>query len=109
MVEDFGFENPIPLLSMSSEILEKIIKYCTHHVDHPPCPMETPDDVDPWDVDLVKVDCSTLFHLALAAQYLHIRSLFDMVCRRVFNIKNDLTPPELEDITREVPWAFNNS
>ena len=79
VAEDFGYEDPIPLPSVSSDILEKIIQYCTHHVDHPPRPMETQDDVDPWDVDFVKLDRSILFQLALAAQYLDIMSLLYLV------------------------------
>ena len=56
-----------------------------------------------------------------AANYLDIESLLDLTCqtgadmikgktpeeiRKTFNIKNDFTPEEEEDVRRENQWAF---
>jgi hypothetical protein len=56
-----------------------------------------------------------------AANYLHIKNLLDLTCqtvadmikgktpeeiRKTFNIKNDFTPEEEEEVRRENQWAF---
>ncbi len=62
-----------------------------------------------------------LFDTILAANYLNNQPLMDLACQRVadmikgktpeeirktFNIKNDFTPEEEEEIRRENAWAF---
>ncbi|MCP6508344.1 hypothetical protein NL478_26625, partial [Klebsiella pneumoniae] len=74
------------------------------------------EDLKNWDADFVKVDQATLFDLILAANYLNIKGLLDLTCqtvadmikgktpeeiRKTFNIKNDFTPEEEEEIRRE--------
>ncbi|XP_047080764.1 SKP1-like protein 1 [Lolium rigidum] len=83
-----------------------------------PAPAE---DLKNWDAEFVKVDQATLFDLILAANYLNIKGLLDLTCqtvadmikgktpeeiRKTFNIKNDFTPEEEEEIRRENQWAF---
>jgi len=83
-----------------------------------PAPAE---DLNNWDAEFVKVDQATLFDLILAANYLNIKGLLDLTCqtvadmikgktpeeiRKTFNIKNDFTPEEEEEIRRENQWAF---
>ena len=80
------------------------------------------DDARAWDAEFVKVDQATLFDLILAANYLNIKGLLDLTCqtvanmikgktpeeiRRTFNIKNDFTPEEEEEVRRENQWAFD--
>ncbi|KAK6141015.1 hypothetical protein DH2020_025237 [Rehmannia glutinosa] len=74
-----------------------------------------------FDAEFVKVDQGTLFDLILAANYLDIKSLLDLTCetvanmmkgktpdeiRKEFNIKNDYTPEEEEEVRQENLWAF---
>ncbi|KAL3845346.1 hypothetical protein ACJIZ3_002749 [Penstemon smallii] len=95
----------------------------------------TDDDLKAFDDDFVKVDQATLFDLILfpcasglfhwisvnAANYLNIKTLLDLTCqtvadmikgktpeeiRKTFNIKNDFTPEEEEEVRRENQWAF---
>ena len=62
-----------------------------------------------------------LCFLFQAANYLNIKSLLDLTCqtvadmikgktpeeiRKTFNIKNDFTPEEEEEVRRENQWAF---
>ena len=81
----------------------------------------TDDEVKDYDADFVKVDQSTLFELILASNYLNIKPLLDLSCltvanmikgktpeeiRKTFNIPNDFTPEEEEEVRRENQWAF---
>ncbi|XP_061367720.1 SKP1-like protein 1B isoform X1 [Gastrolobium bilobum] len=122
MIEDDCADSGIPLPNVTSKILAKVIEYCKKHVEAAN-PDEKPSDEDlkTWDADFVKVDQATLFDLILAANYLNIKSLLDLTCqtvadmikgktpeeiRKTFNIKNDFTPEEEEEVRRENQWAF---
>ncbi|CAK9235515.1 unnamed protein product [Sphagnum troendelagicum] len=125
MIEDTGMDHPIPLPNVSSKILAKVIEYCKYHVDNQKSTDDKPatpeDEIKAWDQDFVKVDQATLFDLILAANYLNIKNLLDLTCqtvadmikgktpeeiRKTFNIKNDFTPEEEEEVRRENQWAF---
>lgn len=126
MIEDTGKDAVIPLPNVSSKILAKVIEYCKYHVDNQKGatddkPAASEDDIKAWDADFVKVDQATLFDLILAANYLNIKNLLDLTCqtvadmikgktpeeiRKTFNIKNDFTPEEEEEVRRENQWAF---
>ena len=68
----------------------------------------------------LQVDQGTLFELILAANYLDIKGLLDVTCktvanmikgkapediRKTFNIKNDFSPEEEEQVRRENEWC----
>ena len=80
------------------------------------------EELKDFDNKFVKVDKSTLFDLILAANYLNIKGLLDRTCaevakmikgktpeeiRTAFNIQNDFTPEEEEEVRRENQWAFD--
>ncbi|XP_050229320.1 SKP1-like protein 1A [Mercurialis annua] len=125
MIEDDCAGSGIPLPNVNSKILAKVIEYCKKHVETPKSEgsnnTSADDDVKAWDADFVKVDQATLFDLILAANYLNIKGLLDLTCqtvadmikgktpeeiRKTFNIKNDFTPEEEEEVRRENQWAF---
>jgi S-phase kinase-associated protein 1 len=104
--------------------LAKVIEYCSKHVESRSSEEEksrNEDDLKAWDKDFVNVDQATLFELILAANYLNIKTLLDLTCqtvadmikgktpeeiRKIFNIENDFTPEEEEEVRRENQWAF---
>jgi S-phase kinase-associated protein 1 len=130
LVDDIGAdaEAPIPVPNVSSRILKMVLTYCSYHYEHPvPQAPEDPtraesrrtDDIIPWDKTFCDVDQATLFELVLAANFLDIRPLLDLTCktianmikgktpeqiRQTFNIKNDFTPEEEEQIMKENEW-----
>ncbi|KAK8569318.1 hypothetical protein V6N13_107157 [Hibiscus sabdariffa] len=122
MIEDDCADHGIPLPNVTSKILAKVIEYCKKHVESPKTNDRSADDeLKTWDADFVKVDQATLFDLILAANYLNIKGLLDLTCqtvadmikgktpediRKTFNIKNDFTPEEEEEVRRENQWAF---
>ncbi|XP_022725278.1 SKP1-like protein 1A [Durio zibethinus] len=128
MIEDDCADNEIPLPNVTSKILSKVLEYCKKHVDAAAAAdkdkdkdKSTNDELKAWDSDFVKIDQNTLFDLILAANYLNIKNLLDLTCetvadmikgktpeeiRKTFNIKNDFTPEEEEEVRRENQWAF---
>lgn len=77
-------------------------------------------DITEWDAKFLQVDQEMLFEILLAANYLDIRSLLDVgsktvanmikgksaeEIRKTFNIANDFTPEEEQQIRRENEWA----
>ena len=130
MLEDLGMdeedEEEVPLPNVNAATLKKVIQWASYHKDDPPLPEDDDnkekrtDDISSWDADFLKVDQGTLFELILAANYLDIKGLLDVTCktvanmikgktpeeiRKTFNIKNDLTPAEEEQIRKENEWC----
>ncbi|KAI9358925.1 Skp1 family, dimerization domain-containing protein [Zopfochytrium polystomum] len=128
MLEDVGDadDQPIPLPNVSGPILQKVIEYATAHKDDPPpAPEEdskpkSSDDIEDADRLFMNVDQGTLFELILAANYLDMKNLLDLGCktvanmikgktveeiRKTFNIVNDFTPEEEEQIRKENEWC----
>lgn len=117
----------IPLPNATSNVLKKILEYCEYHKDElAPASEDESDrikrttDISDWDQRFLSVDQEMLFEIILAANYLDIRPLLDIGCktvanmikgktpeeiRRTFNIQNDFTPEEEDQIRRENQWA----
>lgn len=111
----------------TSNVLKKVIEYCEYHKDDPIPPAEEDSngtkntaDISEWDAKFFQVDQELLFEILLAANYLDIRSLLDVgsktvanmirgktpeEIRKTFNIYNDFTPEEEQQIKRENEWA----
>jgi S-phase kinase-associated protein 1 len=125
LIDDAGTESAIPLPNVSAKILAKVVEYCNYHIEHPKPPVDdknppAEDDIIGWDIDFCKVDQPTLFDLILAANYLDIKDLLDLMCKTVanmikgktpeeikktFNIKDDFTPEEEEQVRKENEWC----
>ncbi|CAL6417537.1 unnamed protein product [Bathycoccus prasinos] len=116
-------EKEIPLPNVAKSILQKVITYCEYHANAKgeDGKDKSEDDKKNFDLEYVKVDQATLFELILAANYLDIKDLLDLCCqtvanmikgktpaeiRKTFNIKNDFTPEEEEEVRKENQWAF---
>ncbi|KAH9249077.1 hypothetical protein BASA81_013196 [Batrachochytrium salamandrivorans] len=130
MLEDLGDDEDasIPLPNVAGTVLAKVIDYATHHKDDVPPPPEdenknitkSSEDIDEWDKEFINVDQGTLFEIILAANYLDMKGLLDLGCktvanmikgktveeiRKTFNIVNDFTPEEEEQIRKENEWC----
>ncbi|KAF4124149.1 S-phase kinase-associated protein 1 [Geosmithia morbida] len=132
LLEDLGSDsisatNAIPIQNVNESVLRKVIEWCEHHRNDP---MQSQDDdsdarrktteIEEWDQKFMQVDQEMLFEIILAANYLDIKPLLDVGCktvanmikgkspeeiRKTFNITNDFTPEEEEQIRRENEWA----
>lgn len=116
----------VPLPNVSAKILAKVIEYCQEHAKagdggDSSKTTKTDEELKAWDAEFTKVDQGTLFELILSANYLNIKPLLDLTCitvanmikgktpediRKTFNIENDFTPEEEEEVKRENQWAF---
>jgi S-phase kinase-associated protein 1 len=128
LIDDDCFEESdegLPLSNVSAAVLDKIIEYCRHHKDDPPLSEEQVEEkrreeITGWDADFVKVPQNELFELILAANFLDNKPLLDLTCKKVafmirgktpeeirtmFNIENDFTPAEEEQIRGENEWS----
>lgn len=115
-------------LQVAENVLEKVIEWCSQHKDDTVSVSDDEDDslrtkttdICEWDRNFMMVDQDMLFEIILAANYLDIKNLLDLGCktvanmikgkspeeiRRTFNIENDFTPEEEEQIKRENEWA----
>jgi len=130
MVGDLGEEatsDAIPIPNVNEAVLKKVLEWCEHHRADPPQANEDDSDsrkkttdIDEWDQKFMQVDQEMLFEIILAANYLDIKALLDVGCktvanmikgkspeeiRKTFNITNDFTPEEEDQIRRENEWA----
>ncbi|KAI4389989.1 hypothetical protein MLD38_002148 [Melastoma candidum] len=116
-------EGGLPLPTIHSKILSLVIEYCKKHV-HASSSLNPDEELMSWDKDFVKLEKDALFDLIQAANYLNIKGLLDLTCQTVadmikgktpaevkefFNIKNDFTLEEEEEVTRENQWASSES
>ncbi|XP_074580954.1 SKP1-like protein 11 [Curcuma longa] len=135
----------IPLPLVHSKVLRQILEYCRKHATANSSPL-TPsssaaaaassDSVssycisskpisDPalsaWDKEFVKLDPSSLYDLFMAANYLDIKGLLNLIAetladmirgkepeqiRQLLDIENDFTPEEEAAIRSKHSWAF---
>ena len=127
LIEDSGTDEEIPLPQVKKPILEKIIVYCTRLLDHQPPEIDKPlshndmhQVVEQWYADYINLEQEELFELVMAANYLDIKPLLELSCAKVasqiknksvkeirqyFNIENDFTPEEEQQIQEENRWA----
>ena len=135
MLDDLGIDTesdeasePIPLPNVNGAILKKVVEWCEHHKeDHKEFAEEDEstqprlDDIPDWDVSFFNIDQAEIFEIIMAAYHLDIKGLLNIGCktvanmikgktpeeiRQTFNIKNDFTPEEEEQIRRENEWVM---
>ncbi|XP_019170949.1 PREDICTED: SKP1-like protein 1A [Ipomoea nil] len=119
VVEDssMGENSVIPLPKVDGETLAKILEYCEVHT----AAGKTNAEKKEFDQKFVEVEQAELYVLLTAADYLAISELKEKLVRRVvdmikgktpeeirktFNMENDLSPEEEEEIRNENPWAL---
>ncbi|KAH0870186.1 hypothetical protein HID58_077208 [Brassica napus] len=126
MVEDDCVDNGVPLPNVTSEILAKVIEYLTRGDESAIVEVhcqstKTVMSLARLGCSVYEIDQATLFKLILAANYLNIKNLPDLTRHTVadmikgktpeeihttFNIENDFTPEEEEEVRMENKRAF---
>ena len=117
-------------LKLKSEILKKVKEYLEHYKDKEPLEIERPfpsnnfkECVDEWDYNFTDIGLDIIFELILASNYLDIKSLLELgsakissilkgktteELKNIFNITNDFTPEEEQQIIEENKWCMEN-
>ncbi|CAG2214790.1 CBF3D [Mytilus edulis] len=121
-------DKPLTIKTINSGTLKKIITWCTYHKGRSPPPEDddnrmkhSTEEVSSWDDKFLQEDGqAALFDLISAAHTLDIDGLLDVACkvvatmikgkapeeiRKVFNIKNDFTQQEEDQVRKENDWC----
>jgi len=114
-------DNYIPLPTINSATLIKVIQWANHYkhvpapgsigpVGAPRIPPSCAHRMTQWDIEFLRLDQPMLFDIILAANYLDMKDLLDVACqavakkienktvddiRALFNIVNDFSPEEV--------------
>ncbi|PUZ73004.1 hypothetical protein GQ55_2G440300 [Panicum hallii var. hallii] len=128
----------IPLPNVATgKTLDTVIEYCIKHAAEPIIGYSDPsaaagsssvgtlvsEDLEKWDRKLVEgLSADDLHDLLIAANYLGINGLLDVVCQKAadmikgkttqqirdtFNLTNDLTPADEAELRQLYAWAFD--
>ncbi|KAK4267826.1 hypothetical protein QN277_024559 [Acacia crassicarpa] len=124
MLEDVCFSDDcdeVPTIEVNSKTLVKVIEYCEKHAPRANSGASDSDaeELKKWDIEFMKMDVKDiLFHILMAANYLHMEGLYDLACqtaadlmkgmtvsqiRKIFHIKNDFSSEEQEQLRRQHP------
>eukprot|EP00296_Roombia_truncata_P000699 JP436386.1.p1 GENE.JP436386.1~~JP436386.1.p1 ORF type:complete len:153 (+),score=57.08 JP436386.1:65-523(+) len=120
MIDDCEADESVPLPNVESPILELVLAFCEKHHKFAK-ENASEDEISSYDKEFVRVEDPVLFNLVLAANFLDIKALLDLTCktiadyikacktpeeiRRRFNIQNDFTPEEEEEVRKENSWC----
>lgn len=103
--EEENERREIPLINVSSDILEKVIAFCKHFQTEPMTAIEIPlksnkleDLVQTWYSEYVKLPKQTLFDLVAAANYMDIKPLLDLTCLAVSILIKGKSAEELREM-----------
>ena len=130
IIEDYPDDAEVPLNNVKSNILKKIKEYLEHYenadpkeIDRPLASQNFKECVEEWDFKYIDVDLELIFELILGANYMDIKSLLELASakvasiikgknteeiRKTFNITNDFTPEEEQQILEENKWCMEN-
>lgn len=115
MIEDATLDGPIPLSTIDGDTLEKIVEYCVYHQEE-----KDPAEVQRWDQAYLNMNDKLLFNVIMAANFLEIKALLDIGCRRIaeeirgktseeirlrFNIDEPFNVEDEEEMHRQHTWT----
>lgn len=128
--EDELLDQEVPLPNVNMKTLEKVLQFCNYHIENPM--PEIPKPITSSDLKTIvgsaygtfiqSFQQEELFEIINAANFMDIQSLLDLACAQVatqirgktpeeiratFNIENDFTPEEEEQIRQENSWLNN--
>ena len=117
-------------LNIKINILKKIKDYLEHYENEDPKEIERPLPtadlkmcVDEWDYYFIDLDLGTIFDIIIAGNYMDIKELLELgsskiasiikaknteEIKQIFNITNDFTPEEEQQILEENKWCMEN-
>lgn len=92
----------IPLPDVDGATLARAISFLRHHATEPPCKIEKPlrcriehSPVSEWDKAFINVDDDTLHKDILAANYLNIKPMLELMCAKIASMLQGKTTQEI--------------
>ena len=130
IIEDYPDDVEVPLKNVKGVILRKIKEYLEHYENEEPKVIERPlpsqdfkDCVSEWDYNYINIDLSLVFDIILGANYMDIKQLLELASAKIasiikgknteeirknFNITDDFTSEEEQQIIEENKWCMEN-
>ncbi len=130
LLDDYPEDPDLPLNNIKSNTLSKIVAYLEQYANSEPREIERPlpssnymECVDSWDYQFIDCELEVIFDLVFAANYLDIKPLLELASskiaslikgktpeeiRKMFNIVNDFTPEEENQIKEENQWCLES-
>lgn len=130
ILDDYPEDQEIPLHNVKMTILQRVVSYLENYAEIDPKEIERPlpsnnfnECVDSWDYQFIDVELDVVFEIILAANYMDIKPLMELASskvasiikgkspeeiRKIFNIQNDFTPEEENQIREENQWCLEN-
>jgi S-phase kinase-associated protein 1 len=117
MFEEGYGNDAIPLPNVDGKTLGMVLEWCKKHMNE----KVSKDELSKFEDEFMEVDQADLYDLLMAANYLVIPGLLDRVfkrfadmikgkqpeeIRKIFNIKNDFSPEEEEELRKNYAWKF---
>ena len=122
--------NEIPLIKIKSNIVKKVKEYLEHYENIEPKEIERPlrsnnfkECVDEWDYNFMNVELDEMLEILLASNYMNIKPLLELSSakqasiikgktieeiNKLYNLENDFTPEEEQQILEENKWCLEN-
>ena len=116
--------------NVKGDVLKKVVEYLEHYENEEPKIYERPlpsanlkEIFDEWDYNFINISLDEIFLIILASNYLDIKPLLELSTatiaglikgktsdeiRQMFNITNDFTPEEEQQIIEENQWCMEN-
>ncbi|EDW40065.1 GL18093 [Drosophila persimilis] len=103
-------KEPLVLPNVNSDILRLVLIWAEYHKDDPEPPEDeasferSTDDIIPWDIEFLKVDQGTIYELMLAANYMDIKGLLQLIAKHLANMIKGKTPEQIRQ-TFHIPHS----
>ena len=130
ILEDYPDDVEVPLKNIKINILKKIVEYLEHYENEDPKEIERPlpnqnfkECVPDWDYNYTNVNLDMIFELVEAANYMDIKSLFELTSAKVasiikarnteeikktFNLSDNFSKEEEDLILKENQWCIED-
>eukprot|EP00457_Paulinella_chromatophora_P016475 gb/GEZN01017292.1/.p1 GENE.gb/GEZN01017292.1/~~gb/GEZN01017292.1/.p1 ORF type:complete len:186 (-),score=40.81 gb/GEZN01017292.1/:181-738(-) len=97
---------------IESTVLAKVVDYLAYHKDVPPAKFRVPlpsSDLramaGPWDAAFCDVDVDTIFRLLLAANYLAIKALVELLCAKLATLVRNQSVEQMKATFKIRPFT----
>lgn len=123
-ISDLGTEMPIPLDTVSSRVLQKMIELGEYRLKNPlpvepekiietKMPLETAEKeeekpINPWILEYSNIDDATIFEILIASNYLDHKEMLQIFVSKIGNVINEICKKnKLDDCPRLIRERFS--